>query len=217
MITWQDIDTVLLDMDGTLLDLHFDNEFWLRVVPQYYAKLHTISLDEAMAYLMPLMESQRGQLTWYCLDFWSERLGFSISLLKETISHKIAYRPFAKDWLIWLGEQGIQRVLVTNAHPDALSLKLRHTGLEQYLDHVYSSHAFGYPKESQLFWESFHLACPFSFERTAFFDDSESVLNAAKKFGVQHVYNIAQPDMQQAIRDKADSSHPLIQTFKTIM
>ncbi|MGB5279222.1 MAG: haloacid dehalogenase, partial [Gammaproteobacteria bacterium] len=24
-----DIDTVLLDLDGTLLDLHFDNHFWL--------------------------------------------------------------------------------------------------------------------------------------------------------------------------------------------
>ena len=25
MINWQQIDTVFLDMDGTLLDLHFDN------------------------------------------------------------------------------------------------------------------------------------------------------------------------------------------------
>ena len=29
-IDWQSIDDVLLDMDGTLLDLHYDATFWLK-------------------------------------------------------------------------------------------------------------------------------------------------------------------------------------------
>lgn len=33
MIAWKEIDTVLLDMDGTLLDLNFDNHFWKEFVP----------------------------------------------------------------------------------------------------------------------------------------------------------------------------------------
>ncbi|HBT55971.1 MAG TPA: haloacid dehalogenase, partial [Pseudomonas sp.] len=33
MLNWNAIDTVLLDMDGTLLDLHFDNHFWLEHMP----------------------------------------------------------------------------------------------------------------------------------------------------------------------------------------
>ncbi|MCP4043692.1 MAG: haloacid dehalogenase, partial [Gammaproteobacteria bacterium] len=33
VINWNSIHTVLLDMDGTLLDLHFDNQFWLEHVP----------------------------------------------------------------------------------------------------------------------------------------------------------------------------------------
>lgn len=36
MFNWKTIDTVLLDMDGTLLDLHFDNHFWLSLVPQEF-------------------------------------------------------------------------------------------------------------------------------------------------------------------------------------
>ena len=42
-LPWSDIDTVLLDMDGTLLDLHFDNHFWLEHLPQRYAELHGVS------------------------------------------------------------------------------------------------------------------------------------------------------------------------------
>ncbi|MEO1576619.1 MAG: HAD family hydrolase, partial [Pseudomonadota bacterium] len=34
LVAWSDIDNVLLDMDGTLLDLNFDTVFWLQVVPQ---------------------------------------------------------------------------------------------------------------------------------------------------------------------------------------
>ena len=45
MIDWDDIDTVLLDMDGTLLDLHFDNFFWMHYMPRRYAEIH--QRDEA--------------------------------------------------------------------------------------------------------------------------------------------------------------------------
>ena len=38
MIDWNAINTVLLDMDGTILDLHFDNYFWKEYVPQKYAE-----------------------------------------------------------------------------------------------------------------------------------------------------------------------------------
>lgn len=47
MLAWQEIDTVLLDMDGTLIDLHFDNYFWQRLVPERWGQ------ERACRWMMP--------------------------------------------------------------------------------------------------------------------------------------------------------------------
>ena len=73
-LPWNAIDTVLLDMDGTLLDLHFDNHFWLQHLPQRYAELHGVSRALADAELLPLFREHAGTLNWYCTDFWSREL-----------------------------------------------------------------------------------------------------------------------------------------------
>ena len=47
--SWDCIDTVLLDLDGTLLDLAFDNYFWLERIPTAYAAARGLTLEEAQA------------------------------------------------------------------------------------------------------------------------------------------------------------------------
>ncbi len=127
-LDWSRIDTVLLDMDGTLLDLHFDNHFWLEYLPQRYAERHGQSLALAKAELEPLFFSHQGKLTWYCLDFWSAELGFSMRELKEEIAHLIALRPDADTFLGALQRAGKRVALITNAHRDSPSLKLGLSG-----------------------------------------------------------------------------------------
>lgn len=92
---WSAIDTVLLDMDGTLLDLHYDNRFWLDHLPQRYAELHGVSRAMAEMELQPLFERNAGTLNWYCLDFWSRELRLPIRELKQEIADLIALRPDA--------------------------------------------------------------------------------------------------------------------------
>lgn len=74
MIDWNQIDTVFLDMDGTLLDLHYDNYFWLTHLPKRYAELKQLEQQEAQARLNHLFHAHQGSLNWYCLDFWQDAL-----------------------------------------------------------------------------------------------------------------------------------------------
>lgn len=146
-LPWSAIDTVLLDMDGTLLDLHFDNHFWLEHLPQRYAERNGLSRTEADAVLEPLFREHAGQLNWYCLDFWSRELDLSIRELKHEVAHLISLRPHADTFLAALRRAGKRVALITNAHRDSLSLKLERIELAPYFDRLISSHDYGYPKE----------------------------------------------------------------------
>jgi putative hydrolase of the HAD superfamily len=204
MIDWHAIDTVLLDMDGTLLDLHFDNYFWLTHLPRRYAQHHNLCPDAASAQLQRIFHDKRGTLEWYCLDYWSEQLAVDIRALKEEIQHLICERPHALHFLQALQQAGKKRVLITNAHRKSLELKLSLTGIGAELDTMISSHDFGVPKESPAFWRELSKAIAFDPARSLFIDDSLSVLKAAEDFGIRHLVAIRQPDSQ---RETVDTAH----------
>jgi putative hydrolase of the HAD superfamily len=206
MINWSHIDTVLLDMDGTLLDLHFDNHFWLEHLPLKFSQHKDITLDQAKAHLFENFDSLQGTLNWYCLDFWTDELGLDIPQLKEDIQHKIGYRPLVKDFLQALKVANKSRILVTNAHRDSLDLKLKNTDLGDHLDIIVSAHDYQKPKEQQAFWQQLQQAHPFDVERTLLIDDSLSVLASAKQYGIKHLLCISKPDSQKPIREISEFS-----------
>ena len=131
MINWNEIDTILLDMDGTLLDLHFDNFFWQELIPIKYAKKHRLSLAQAQQFLKPLFKRYEGTLNWYCLDFWSQKLDLDIFGLKNEIADKIAIRPHTHAFLEQLNQSERRIILVTNAHHHSLNLKMEKTQLDR--------------------------------------------------------------------------------------
>lgn len=198
--SWPAIDTVLLDMDGTLLDLRFDNYFWLEVVPHRYAQRHGLTIEAAHTVLRPRFAAKQGTLDWYCTDFWSRELELDIALLKAEVREVVRYLPGAENFLRELKASGMRRVLVTNAHRDALRIKNEQTQVLQYFDTAVSSHEYGFPKEHPAFWERLQTELAFDPERTLFIDDSLAVLRAAQQFGVRHVLAIAHPDSTLARR-----------------
>ncbi|MDR5899584.1 GMP/IMP nucleotidase [Halomonas vilamensis] len=196
MINWQAIDTVLLDMDGTLLDLHFDSHFWLEHLPRRYVELH--QLDEAsQAALQARIISEQGTLNWYSLAYWSRELGVDIVALKREVQHLIGLRGDALDFLTWLQTEHPRVVLATNADRASLALKLPLTGLEAYLDAIVSSEDVGAAKEEQAFWFALQEIEPFDPARTLFIDDNPRVLESAREFGIKHLLGIKQPNSQR--------------------
>lgn len=191
---WQQIDTVLLDMDGTLLDLHFDNYFWQSYIPQCYAKHHQLSLAAAMDKLNPHFTRLRGQIEWYCLDYWTELTGLPIAKLKYDVADKIQYRPQAQAFLRFLRAEKKRSIIITNAHPDSVHLKMQKTDLHTEVDNVISSHRYAKPKEDPLFWQQLQAEEPFALERTLFIDDSHAVLTAAAAWGIKWLVSINTPD-----------------------
>jgi HAD superfamily hydrolase (TIGR01509 family) len=200
-LPWDQIDTVLLDMDGTLLDLHFDNHFWLEHLPARFAELRGLSRAEADAVLTPLFHAHAGQLTWYCLDFWSSELDLSIVELKQEVVHLIAPRAGVEDFLSALQATGKRVVLVTNAHRDSLALKMQRVPLEPYFERLVSSHDYGFPKEDQRFWATLQREMNFDPARALFIDDSLPILRSAGRFGIGHLLAVRNPDSRQAARD----------------
>ncbi|XLY88603.1 GMP/IMP nucleotidase [Ectopseudomonas mendocina] len=200
-LPWHQIDTVLLDMDGTLLDLHFDNHFWLKHLPQRYAEHHGISLALAEAELLPLFRQHAGTLNWYCTDFWSRELKLSIRELKREVAHLIALRADAELFLRALRETGKRVVLITNAHRDSLSLKMERVELAPWFERLISSHDYGFPKENQQFWFALRQDVDFDPARSLFIDDSLPILRSAGQFGVAHLLAVRQPDSQAGPKD----------------
>ena len=144
-LSWDAIETVLLDMDGTLLDLRFDNWFWQQHVPAAWARARGVSAAAARAALRPRFDAARGRLEWYCIDHWSAELGLDIRALKHAVREQVAWAPGAEGFLERLARAGKRRVLVTNAHPETLAIKDRHVGLSAHVEAMYSTHPFGAP------------------------------------------------------------------------
>ena len=196
-LNWTDVDTVLLDMDGTLLDLHFDNFFWLNHLPKRYSEIHSISISSANEYIKQLTSQVKGTLNWYSTEYWSEKLNVNIYQLKKEISSLIKVRPFVLEFLQELKSTEKKRILITNAHPESLKLKIKHTGINKELDAIFTSHEFNYPKESQEFWSLLSKRINFDPKRTLFIDDSPAILMAAEHFGIRYILGVNKPDSKR--------------------
>ena len=189
-LDWAQIDTVLLDLDGTLLDLGFDNDFWLDFVPAEYAASRSLSVAAAKADLTPRFRACEGTMNWYCIDYWSRELGLNIEALKRTQASRVAWLPGAQVFLERLRALGKRLVLLTNSHPQVLKIKDEQTGVTGYLDVAISSHVFRAPKESQEFWRAVRGVEPFDLQRSLFVDDSPSVLRAAQMAGIRWIRGV---------------------------
>ncbi len=187
IVAWNQIDSVLLDMDGTLLDKYFDDYFWEERVPEQFSAERGIPLDQAKSQLLAAYQSVARTLAWTDLDYWSDRLGLNIVAMKEEVAFRVSVHPGVEAFLQFLRNEKKQIALVTNAHPKTIEIKLRKTSLAPALDAILSSTDVGVPKEDMRFWEEAERRLHFDKRRSLLIDDNEEVLRTAHAFGIQHI------------------------------
>lgn len=215
MIDWHSIDTVLLDMDGTLLDLQYDNYFWQEHLPRVYAGKRRISEAEAVAELQERIHRDVGSLRWYCIDHWSQQLELDIPAMKRELAHMVRIRPHALEFMRRLHHSRRDLVLVTNAHRKTLEIKMEKVDITPWFDRVVVSHDLESPKEQRAFWDRLQELHPFDPERTLLVDDTESVLESARDYGIAHLLTLLQPDSSR--QKRIDTRFPGIHHFDEIM
>jgi putative hydrolase of the HAD superfamily len=212
---WTEIETVLLDLDGTLLDLHFDNYFWQEYLPARWGAERGLDAAEARRILLPQFAQMEGTLEWYCPDYWTRALAIDVFALKQEIGHLIRLRTAAREFLDALAALGRIPVLVTNTHPSVVDLKLDRTGIRDRLRAIVSAHSFSHPKEHAGFWQGLHRHLPLRPERTLYIDDNFGALRTARAFGIVHLYTVLQPDSRRPPVDPAE--FPGLHDFRELL
>ena len=190
---WDEIDTVLLDMDGTLLDKHFDDQFWGHHVQRRYGEKNGLNSADAHATLAPYFKEAAGTLEWTDMDYWSRTFELDIFALKHEISHLIQELPGAIEFLDHIKKMGKEIILVTNCHPKGLALKFTKTSIEDYFDRTTCATELKASKEEAIFWERLQEKLHFDKKRSLFIDDNQKVLQVAQNFGLTQLVSIAKP------------------------
>jgi HAD superfamily hydrolase (TIGR01509 family) len=205
----------MLDMDGTLLDLAYDNYMWLEHIPAEYARRNSIGEDKAREMLMAKFRSMEGKLEWYCLDHWSEVLDLDVKELHRQENIRISYLPGAREFLQEVHQHERRLLLVTNSHSETLAIKAEVTGITEFFDAIYTSHELGHAKEDQPFWQALREAEDFDPETTLFIDDNPSVLKSARTFGIGMLLNITRPDTRRPVREQR--GFPAIESVASLL
>ena len=215
MLDWHTIETVLLDMDGTLLDLHFDNFFWNTHLPKRLAQLKDQDPNHIQQQMRQRFRDEYGSLNWYSTQYWAEQLQVDIVKLKHEVTDKIALRNSVIEFLQALQQSDKRVILVTNAHQESLDINMNIIDLRPYFDQIVISHDLEHPKEAQLFWHRFQESTPFNPNTSLLIDDNENVLSAAKQYGVKYLLAPKQPDSTQASRETL--KHPSFHDYSELL
>ena len=217
MLPWTEIETVLLDVDGTLIDLRFDNHLWNVVVPDRYAARRNLDRASAVEWLYGDAGAYETALDFYDLDYWARRTQLDINAIHEDLQALIRYRPGAAQFTAAIRRSGRRALLATNAHPQSLAVKHAATGLLDNVDGCYSAHELGTPKEDDRFWQRLatRLGDHYDPERTLFIDDNDDVLAAAERAGIAHLLCVTQPDSNREARTQ--TPYRAVHDFKDIM
>jgi 5'-nucleotidase len=195
-LDWARIDDVLMDMDGTLLDRHFDNFFFEEELPRRYAAMHGFSFEASREQLMAMYRSVEGELAWTDLEYWSGRVGIDVVAMHQELQHLIGFLPGAAHFLEAVRARGKRITVLTNAHHTGVAVKSAKTGLDRYVDRIVDAFEVGYLKMRSEYWPACRKLVGFDPSRSLYVDDDETCLTAARQYGIAAIVHSAKSSSQ---------------------
>ena len=208
---------IMFDMDGTLLDLAFDDLIWNHKLPERHAETHQCTLEQSQNILKAFYQQHNHTLCWYSSKYWTEKVGVHVLPLQYEHKDKIAPRVGCFELLKQLTQQGYRCWLLTNADCAGLKLKLENVDLSPYFEVMISSEEIGYSKEFVEFWQILQKQHPFDPKYACLVDDTAPVLKGAENFGIQHLITITQPSSLRAARHALELEYPAIHDLTELL
>ncbi|MBJ8417003.1 HAD-IA family hydrolase [Acinetobacter courvalinii] len=200
----------MFDMDGTLLDLAFDDFIWNHCLPERHAQVHQCSLEQSQQTLFQFYQQHKHTLSWYSSAFWTAKVGVDVLQLQYQHRQKIGPRAGCHELLQQLKAEGYRCWLLTNADRPGLQLKLENVELRPYFEVMISSEELGHAKEETAFWHKLQQLHPFDPAQAVFIDDTVAVLKSAEDFGITQLFSILQPSSSKAARSVTELSYPAL-------
>ena len=105
---WNSIETFFLDMDGTILDLAYDDYFWHYHIPALHATKNKITFNAAKLEFEERYKKRKNTIQWYSLDFWSNELDIKLNEELIKTKDKIKVLPGVKEFLNQLKKRKIK-------------------------------------------------------------------------------------------------------------
>ena len=214
-VDWDRVNDVLLDMDGTLLDRHFDNFFFEEELPRRYAAKEGLQFEASRERLMAMYRSVEGELAWTNLDYWTGRVGIDVVEMHRELQHMIAFLPGAQQFLEAVRASGKRIVVLTNAHHTGVKVKSAKTGLDRYVDRIVDAFEVGYLKMRPEYWPACHRLVGFDPSRSLYVDDDESCLRAARHYGIAAIVHSAKSSSQ--LPPAPSFSFPSVERLSTLL
>ncbi len=88
----------MFDMDGTLLDLAFDDFIWNECLPERHAQVHQCTLEQSKQTLFQFYQQHKHTLSWYSSAYWTTKVGVDVLQLQYEHREKSKRVPVALNY-----------------------------------------------------------------------------------------------------------------------
>lgn len=182
---FKDIECLLIDMDGVILDNAYDNDFWQNQIPEVIADSKGIAFDDAKRLAIQIFNYKKNTKDWYDVDYWSNMLDIDIEAQKrsEKSFSRISLYDGVIDTLSVLKNK-TKMILITNAHRKTLNIKLEKYNLTPYFDEMVCAHELNYVKEDIQLWYMLRSKYRLDYEKTLLVEDTINNINVGLSAGI---------------------------------